>query len=192
MTLLLVGLVMFLGVHSVRIVAEGWRTRTRARVGEGVWKGAYSVLSVLGLVLIVWGYGQARQQPVELWPAPVWGRHAAALLTLLAFVLVTAAYVPGNGIKARVGDPMVLGVLLWAVGHLLANSTAADVLLFGAFGLWAMLDFGAARHRTRAGRVVQRAGSLGPTLVSVVVGVAAWALFAFWGHGVLIGVRPFG
>lgn len=192
MTLLMIGLLLFLGVHSVRIVAEGWRTQTLARIGEGGWKGAVSVLSLLGLVLIVWGYGQARQQPVVLWAAPAWGRHAAALLTLLAFVLLAAAYVPGNGIKPRVGHPMVLGVLLWAVAHLLANSSAADVLLFGSFALWALLDFAAARRRDRASAVHHRAGSVGRTLVTVGVGVVAWALFAFWAHGALIGVRPFG
>ncbi|MDP3614653.1 MAG: NnrU family protein, partial [Rubrivivax sp.] len=91
MTVLILGLVLFLGVHSVRIFAEDWRTGVRARLGEGPFKGVYSLLSLLGLVLIVWGYGLARQQPVLLWVPPVWTRHLAALLTLPAFVMLAAS-----------------------------------------------------------------------------------------------------
>jgi uncharacterized membrane protein len=192
MTWLILGLVLFLGTHSVRIVAEGWRTRTIARIGEGPWKGGYSLLSIAGFVLIVWGYGVARQTPEVLWASPVWVRHLASLLTLAAFVLLAAAYVPGNQIKSRLHHPMVLGVKAWALAHLLANNTLADLLLFGAFLVWAVLDFRAARARDRADGKVYLAGHLGRTLVAVVVGVGAWAVFAFWAHQQLFGVRPFG
>jgi len=120
MGVLILGLVLFLGVHSVRIVANDWRTQVIAQRGEGAWKGLYSVLSVVGLVLVVWGYGLARQQPVVLWVPPVATRHIAALLTLVAFILLTAPYVPRNGIKARLHHPMVLGVKVWAFAHLTA------------------------------------------------------------------------
>jgi uncharacterized membrane protein len=192
MVLLIIGLLLFLGVHSVRILAEDWRGVIRTRVGENAWKGAYSLLSLAGLVLICYGYGAARQQPVLLWASPVWTRHLAALLTLPAFVLLAASQVPGNAIKARLHHPMLLGVKLWAAAHLLANNTLADVLLFGAFLAWAALDFRAARQRDRALQTVYPAGRSGPTLVAVVGGLIAWAVFAFWAHGVLIGVRPFG
>ena len=192
MSLLILGLVLFLGVHSVRIVAEPWRTRMRARLGENGWKGVYTLVSLAGLALIVWGYGAARQQPMVLWASPTWTRHLAALLTLPAFVMLVAAYVPGNAIKARLHHPMVLSVKVWALAHLLANNTLADVLLFGAFLVWAVLNFRAARQRDRASNVVYPPGRAGPTVVTVVVGVAAWAAFAFWGHAALIGVRPFG
>jgi uncharacterized membrane protein len=192
MTLLILGLVIFLGLHSTRIVAESWRAGMLARLGDNGWKGLYSLLSLVGFVLIVWGYGVARQQPVVLWAAPVWTRHLAALLTVPAFVLLAAAYVPGNRIKAAVKHPMVLGVKLWALAHLLANNTLADVLLFGGFLVWAVLCFRAARQRDRAGQVVVAAGRLGPTLLTVLVGLLAWAAFAFWAHGAWIGVRPFG
>jgi uncharacterized membrane protein len=192
MTLLILGLVIFLGSHSTRIVAESWRAGMLARLGDNGWKGLYSLLSLVGFVLIVWGYGVARQQPVVLWAAPVWTRHVAALLTVPAFVLLAAAYVPGNRIKAAVKHPMVLGVKLWALAHLLANNTLADVLLFGGFLVWAVLCFRAARQRDRAGQVVVAAGRLGPTLLTVLVGLLAWAAFAFWAHGAWIGVRPFG
>jgi uncharacterized membrane protein len=192
MTLLILGLVIFLGVHSTRIVAEGWRTQMLARLGEGGWKGVYSLLSLVGLVLIVYGYGQARMDPTVLWGSPVWVRHLAALLTLLAFILLAAAYVPGNSIKAKLRHPMVLGVKVWALAHLIANNTLADVLLFGGFLVWAVLSFRAARGRDRAAGVVPTAGRAGPTVITVVVGFIAWAVFAFWAHAVLFGVRPFG
>jgi uncharacterized membrane protein len=192
MTLLILGLVIFLGVHSVRIFADGWRTRTLARVGEPAWKGVYTVLSIVGFALIVWGYGAARQQPVVLWAAPVWTRHLAALLTLVAFVMLFAAYVPGNGIKARLKHPMVLGVKVWAGAHLLANNTLADLLLFGGFLVWAVLDFRSSRQRDRASQVIYPPGRAGATAVTVVLAVVAWAVFAFWAHAALIGVRPFG
>ncbi|MEY8877857.1 MAG: NnrU family protein, partial [Leptothrix sp. (in: b-proteobacteria)] len=134
---LVIGLVLFLGVHSLRIVAEGWRSQVIAARGEGLWKGAVALLSLLGLVLIVRGYGAVRLDPVALWTPWAGGRHLAALLTLIAFVLLAAAYVPGNAIKAKVGHPMILGVKVWALAHLLANHTLADLLLFGGFLLWA-------------------------------------------------------
>ncbi len=192
MSLLILGLVLFLGVHSVRIVAEPWRTHFIAARGANAWKGLYTLISLLGLGLLVWGYGLARQQPVLLWPSPRWTRHVAALLTLPAFVILLAAYVPGNHIKARLHHPMVLAVKLWALAHLLANNTMADVLLFGSFLVWAAFSFRAARGRDRVAGTVYPPGRLGPTLVTGVAGLAAWAAFAFWGHAALIGVRPFG
>ena len=193
MVILVLGLLLFLGVHSVRIVAEGWRTATLARLGEGAWKGAYSVASIAGFALIVWGYGLARQQPVVLWPAvPVGVKHLVSLLTLAAFVLLAAAYVPGNHLKAKLHHPMILGVKLWAFAHLVANNTLADLLLFGGFLAWAVLSFRAARQRDKAAGTVYPAGKVAGTGIAVVVGVVAWAGFAFWAHGAWIGVRPFG
>ncbi len=192
MAMLILGLLVFLGVHSVRIVADDWRTATRARIGEMPWKAAYSLLSLLGFVLICYGYGAARQEAVLLWVAPVWTRHLAALLTLFAFVLLAASHVPGNAIKARLHHPMVLGVKVWALSHLLANGMLADVLLFGSFLVWAVLDFRSSRQRDRAAQTVYAPGRAGPTVIAVVAGVLAWAVFAMWAHRVLIGVRPFG
>ena len=192
MTLLMLGLVLFLGVHSTRIVADGWRTATIARVGEKPWKGIYSLLSIAGFVLLVIGYGAARQSPVVLFAPPVWTRHLAALLTIPAFVLLAAAYVPGNAIKRAVGHPMMAGVKVWALAHLLANGTLADVLLFGTFLAWAVLGFIAARRRDRAAGTTYPAGPGSRTAITVVVGLVAWAVFAFALHRPLIGVAPFG
>jgi len=192
MAYLLAGLVLFLGVHSVRIVADGWRTQTLVRVGEGFYKGVYSLLSLAGFALIVYGFGVARETPTMLWMPPVGMRHAASLLTLLAFILLAAAYVPRNGIKARVHHPMVLGVKSWALAHLLANGSVAHVVLFGAFLAWGVLDFIASRRRDRVHGTQYPAGTVSATAITVLVGVIAWAAFAFKLHGWLIGIRPFG
>jgi uncharacterized membrane protein len=189
---LVAGLLLFLGVHSTRVFADDWRSRTRERVGAQPYKGIYSLLSLAGFVLLVWGYGVARQQPELLWNPPVAMRHVAALLTLFSFVLLAAAYVPGNQIKARLHHPMVLGVKVWALAHLLANGTLADVLLFGSFLVWAIVLFAASRRRDRRERTVYAPGTGSATAITVVVGVLAWAAFAFWLHRVLIGVAPFG
>lgn len=192
MFMLVLGLVLFLGMHSVRIVAEPWRTRQLQRLGEKPWKGLVSLVSLAGFVLIVWGYGQARLDPVLLWTPPRGMNHLAALLTLAAFVMLAAAYVPRNGIKARLRHPMVLSVKIWALAHLLSNGTLADLVLFGSFLVWAVLNFRAARRRDRQAGAAAVPGTLGATLATVGVGVAAWAAFAFWLHGAWIGVQPLG
>lgn len=192
MTILMIGLAIFLGVHSVRIVAGPWRQAQIARRGEASWKLGFSVLSAVGLGLIIWGYGVARQAPVVLWNPPTAMRHAASLLTLLAFILLAAAYVPRNQVKARFHHPMVLGVKAWAVAHLLANGTLADVLLFGGFLAWAVVAFIAERRRDRFAGTTYAMGSARGTVIAILAGAVAWAVFALWLHGVLIGVRPFG
>lgn len=192
MAYLILGLVLFLGVHSVRIVADGWRTQTLARLGEGPYKGIYTLISLLGFGLIVWGFGVAREVPTMLWMPPRGMRHAATLLTLIAFVLLAAAYVPRNAIKSRLHHPMVLAVKTWALAHLLANGSVAHVILFGAFLAWAVANFIAARKRDRALGTSYPTGTLGGTVATVVAGVALWAAVAFWLHGLLIGIRPLG
>lgn len=192
MTVLVIGLILFLGVHSVRIVADDWRQAQIARRGLNAWKGLYSLVSLAGFALVVWGYAQARTQPQALWTPPRWAPHLASLLMLFAFILLVAAYVPRNGIKSWVRHPMLLGVMSWATAHLLANGTLADLLLFGSFGLWAVLDFIAARKRDHAAGDPMLPGALVGSLIALGLGVAAWALFAFWAHAWLFGVRPFG
>ncbi len=192
MTYLILGLVLFLGIHSARVFAEPLRAGFIAQRGANAWKGLYTVVSLAGFALLLWGYGQARQQPVLLWVPPAGLRHLAALLTLTAFILLAAAYVPGNGIKARVHHPMVLGVKTWAFAHLFATMTLGRLVLFGSFLVWAVLSFRAARQRDRAAGTVYPPGRMGATLLTVAGGAIAWAAFAFWGHSALIGVRPFG
>lgn len=192
MSLLVLGLLIFLGVHATRIFADGWRTRTIARLGDKPWKGVYSLLSLLGLALIVWGYGLARQQPVLLWSPPLGMKHLNSLFTLAAFILLAAAYVPRNHLKARLHHPMVLGIKLWAFGHLLATAKLADLLLFGSFLLWAIALYATSRRRDRALGTTYPPGTAAGTVAALVVGVLAWAVFAFWLHAAWIGVAPLG
>lgn len=189
MAWLILGLVLFLGVHSVRILAPDWRAHTIERVGEGAWKGVYSLLSIAGFVLIVWGYGQARAAGGMLvWMPPTGMRHVAALLTLLAFILLVAAYVPRNHIQRAVGHPMVIGVAIWALAHLLAVGWLHAIVLFGAFLAWAVADWLSARQR--ASVAPAESASAAMTGLTVVAGTIAWAAFAFWLHATLIGVAP--
>ena len=192
MSLLILGLILFLGIHSIRIFADGLRSRQVEKFGLLGWKAIYSIIALLGFVLIIYGYGEARLAPVVVWSPPVWTRHLAALLTIPAFILLVAAYVPGTRIKQKVGQPMVASVKIWAFAHLLANGTLADVLLFGAFLAWAVLDFISANRRDSAAGVVYATGPLSRDISAVVIGLAAWVVFALWLHGPLIGVRPFG
>lgn len=192
MSILVIGLVVFLGLHSVRIFAEGWRADKKAQLGEGAWKGLYSVASIVGFGLICWGYVIARQQPVVLWVPPVAMRHVAATLMLLAFIMLAAAYVSGNAIKSKLRHPMTLSVKTWALAHLLANGNLADVLLFGSFLIWAVACFIAARKRDRAAGTVYPVGKAVPTVMTVVIGLVAYGVFAMVLHKWLIGVPVFG
>ncbi|ENO93743.1 hypothetical protein C662_06307 [Thauera sp. 28] len=192
MTVLIIGLVLFLCTHSARIVAEDNRAQYIAHYGAAKWKLAYSIVSVIGLVLIVWGYAQARYDPVYLWFPPVWTRHLAALLLLPAFILLVATYLPGTRMKSALGHPMSAGVKLWALAHLISNGTLADVLLFGSFLVWSIAAFASARKRDRAHGVVRADGALGRDALAVLIGAGVWFVFARYLHAWLFGVAPFG
>jgi len=190
MSLLIAGLILFLVPHSTRIFANDWRTAMIGRLGEKPWKGAISLISLAGLVLIVLGYGQARLEPVVLWVPPLWLRHLALLLNLVAFVSLVAAYVPRNSIKAKFGHPMIAGVKAWATAHLLSNGNLADVILFGSFLAWAVLDFRVSRRRDRELEVVYPDATLLGTFATLAIGVLAWYVFLQWLHARWIGVSP--
>ncbi len=192
MLVLIMGLLLFLGTHSVRIIAEDWRTQQIAQRGALIWKGTYALVSLIGFVLIVLGYANARLDPIVLWEAPVWTRHLAALLTLPAFIFIVAAYLPGTKMKSKIGHPMVIGVKLWAFAHIIANGTLADVLLFGSFLVWAILSFRTSRRRDKSAGVVYESAGILRDGAAVVIGVIAWGVFAMFLHGTLIGVKPFG
>jgi uncharacterized membrane protein len=192
MIILILGLLMFFATHSLRIFAYDWREAQVARFGDTTWKGLFSLVSLVGLALIAIGFGQARLAPIVLWFPPVGLRHLSGLLVLISFILFAAAYIPGTRIKAKLGHPMVAGVKAWAFAHLLANGSLADVLLFGSFLAWSILNYGSARRRDLAAGTVYPAGSLNGDLTAVVVGLFAWLVFAFWLHGWFFNVRPFG
>lgn len=192
MALLIAGLILFLGAHSTRVFADDWRSGMIGRLGEMKWKGLITALSIAGFILLIVGYDQARITTTVLWQPPVWTRHLAILLNLLAFILLAAAYVPRNSIKAKIGHPMIAGVKIWALAHLLANGTLADVVLFGTFLLWAVLDFRASRRRDRMSAAVYPSGAMANTLLTVVVGLGAGGVFMLWLHARWIGVSPLG
>ena len=191
MILLVLGLALFLGVHSISIVAPEWRGAQIAQRGQPAWKGIYAVVSLASFVLLIYGYGLARQSPVVLYTPPGAARHISLLLMLPFFPLLFAAYLPGR-IKAAAKHPMLLAVKLWALAHLLANGRLADVVLFGSFLLWAVLSFRAARQRDRAAGNPPLSLHSGRDVITAFVGIFAWIIFALWLHGPLIGVRPFG
>ena len=189
MSLLILGLVLFLGIHSISIVAPGWRDAQAARLGENAWKGIYTLLSLAGFALIVIGYGQARQEPVVLYVPPAALRHVAALLMLPVFVLLVAAYMPGR-IKAAAKHPMLVATKLWATAHLLANGNLADVLLFGGFLAWAVADRISMKRRTQRPLPGAPAGRFNDA-VALALGLVLYVGFVAFGHRWLIGVSPF-
>ena len=192
MLLLILGLLVFLGTHSLRFGSDVRRDALIARLGAGRFKGLYSVVSAAGLVMVVLGFGMARETPVVLWTPPAGMRHLTFLLMLVSMVLLVAAYVPRNGIRARVHHPMVLSVKVWALAHLICNGTLAHVVMFGAFLLWSVVLFRASRRRDALLDVQYVGGETVPTLITVGVGVFAWLVLLGWLHGILIGVRLMG
>jgi uncharacterized membrane protein len=190
MLVLILGLIIFLGIHSVRILGESWRRDSIQRMGDGAWKGLYSVVSLVGLVLIIWGYGLARQAPVVLWNPPTWTQHVAITLNLIAAILFTAYLLPAGRIKARLGHPMLLSIKVWALAHLIANGTLADLILFGSFLVWAVADFAANKRRDRGIGTVRTAGPVRNDILVLVVGVLAWAALVWRAHYWIIGVHP--
>jgi uncharacterized membrane protein len=187
---LIAGLILFFGTHSVSIVNSSWRDRVAARIGEGPWKGVYSLVAIAGLVLIVWGFGLARQDPTILYIPPVWLRHVALLLLVFVFPLLLAAYLPGR-IKAITKHPMLVATKLWAFAHLLANGTLADLLLFGSFLAWAVVDRISMKHREQ--RPLPGAPpSPWNDAIAVVVGLVLYVAFVLRLHVWLFGVSPLG
>jgi uncharacterized membrane protein len=190
-TLFVAGLVIFFAAHSVRIFAEEWRAARIQQMGKRVWQGVYSVVSLVGFVLLIWGYGQARHAPMDLWAPPAWTYMATAIFTLPAFILVAASNVHGTRIKAAVGHPLNLGTMIWALAHLLSNGRLADVLLFGAFFVWTAFALPTALARDRKAGVTYPVLGISRDVIAVVAGVVVWALFAIYLHKPLIGVPAF-
>ncbi len=189
MTTLILGLALFLGMHSISVFAEGFRNSVAAKSDLG-WKAIYSVASLIGLFLIVKGYGAARLEPVVLYMLPVGFRHLSAMLMLPVFILFLAPYFPGR-IKTATKHPQLIAVKLWAVAHLLVNGTVADVVLFGSFLAWAVADRVSLKRRTV--RVIPGApASALNDLILIILGLGAYVAFAFWAHAAWIGVAPFG
>jgi uncharacterized membrane protein len=191
MPLLILGLLLFLGIHSVRILAPEWRRAQIASMGEGRWKGLYSAASLIGFVLIIWGYGQARPEAALIYEPPVWMKHVTLTLMLFAFVFWAVSQLPAGRVKAWVRHPLLLGVIIWAVAHLLANGDAASLTLFLGILAWAVIDRISIKRREAAGeRAEILAGPVGNDVIAVAVGVALYGLFVWKAHEWLFGVSP--
>lgn len=187
MTVLVIGLILFLGIHSLRIVAPGWRDARYAEMGEGKWKGLYSIAALIGLVVLIWGYALARPDAPVLYEPPVWMKHVNALIMLAAFVIMATNQRPAGAIKRAVKHPMLVSTKLWAFGHLLANGDLASVLLFGSFLVWAAADRIAAARRPAAAEIP---GTWRDDAFAVVGGGVLYVVFLFWAHSWLFGVAP--
>ena len=191
MALLVVGIIIFLGLHLIRVIAPGFRQSMIDSLGENGWKGVYSVVSILSLILLIYGFGQARQVTGILYTPPVWMAHITLTLMLLALICLVASLLPAGHIAVKTKHPMVLSVKIWAFAHLLANGETSSVLLFGAFLAWGVILRIALKRRERAGRLTLRPFVSGKyDLYAVIIGVVAWALITFKLHELLIGVAP--
>lgn len=191
MTYLIAGLVIFFGMHSVAIFAPQLRASARERLGDGAWKGVYAVISLIGFVLIVAGFGWARQSPVVLYTPPLWMRHVTFLFMLPVFPLLLAAYFPGR-IKTAAKHPMLAAVKFWAFGHLLVNGTLADVLLFGGFLAWAVVDRISLKRRPPQQAMRTAPPGRFNDLIAIVLGLVLYVVFIGWAHVRLFGVSPLG
>lgn len=190
MEILIAGLVLFLGMHSVSIVNEPFRNRMVERFGLQPWQGVHALLAIIGFVLIVWGYGLARQEPVLLYLPPAWLKHLAMLLLVFVFPLLIATYLPGR-INTATGHPMLAATKIWAFAHLLANGMLHDLVLFGSFLLWAVADR-ISMGRRQPQPVAVGEPSLRNDILAVVVGLLIYLIFVFKLHAWLIGVSPIG
>ncbi len=189
MIIFILGIILFLGVHSVRIFAESWRTRMIHQLGEKKWKGLYTLFSLIGFILLMIGYSQARPGSVVIWQPPIFAAHLAVLLNLFTFILFASSAPNNNAIRVKLKHPMILGVKVWALAHLLANGALIDLILFGSFLVWAVFDFRSARNRpspVEENKVI----NLKLTFISIFFGIVAWLAFLLGLHKWLIGVAP--
>lgn len=189
MTMLIVGMAIFLGTHLLRVLAPDFRTAMITRMGPWGWKGVYSVVALVGFVLVVKGYADARLTSPQLWATdPPWVRMAVALLMLPALILFIAAYLPGK-LRAAVKHPMLIATAFWAGLHLAVNGRLADLLLFGGFLAWALVVLMAATRRRPVVTPTVKSPALAWDGVAVALGGFAWWWFAFGGgHLLLVGM----
>lgn len=187
MVVLILGLILFLGVHSVRMLAPGGRDAAIGGFGEGAYKGAYTLASLIGLVLIVWGFGRTASDPAFLYVPPFWLRHATELLVLVALVLAVASALPPSHIGRAVRHPLLVGTAIWAVAHLFVNGEVGTTILFGAFLIWAVVDLIAQRIRPAKPKAPP---SWRFDIIAVVAGAAIYGLLVWRAHLWLFGVSP--
>ena len=188
---MILGLVLFFGVHTLTTQRE-MRARVIAASGEGGYKIGYTLVSLLGFVLIVWGFAHYRAAGMwEIWTPPTALKHLAVALMLPAVILVVASYIRGR-IYTRLKHPMLTGIKLWAAAHLLANGDLGSIILFGSFLGWAVFDRISLKHRADSGAPPIPVGGPSNDLIAVAVGLVAYLALGFAFHPVVIGVPVFG
>ena len=188
---MILGLVLFFGVHTLTTQRE-MRAQVIAASGEGGYKIGYTLVSLLGFVLIVWGFAHYRATGMwEIWTPPTALKHLAVALMLPAVILVVASYIRGR-IYTRLKHPMLAGIKLWAAAHLLANGDLGSIILFGSFLGWAVFDRISLKHRADSGAPPIPVGGPGNDLIAVAVGLVAYLALGFAFHPVVIGVPVFG
>ena len=186
MNRLILGLVVFFGVHSISLLALNWRNRIAERLGRRAWQGIYSIAALVGFYLLVAGYRAARVSDAVLYTSPGWFRYVAALLMLPAFTLALASVLPGR-IKIRAQHPLLLATMLWGVAHLLTNGGAADLLLFGTFLAWSVA-VRISLDRRPARPALALPGSTANDAIALIGGIALYVAFLFSLHARWIGV----
>jgi uncharacterized membrane protein len=190
LAILVLGLAVFVGGHALTI-ARGARAALVARMGEGPYKIVYSLVSIIGIALIVWGYAQYRATGwVQIWNPPGFMRHVTVALMWPSIVAITAAYSPGH-IKTALKHPMLVGVKLWAFAHLLTNGDLGSIVLFGAILAWAVGDRISLKRRTDAGGPPIPVGGWKNDLVAVITGTLVYLALGFVFHPIVIGVPAF-
>ncbi len=187
MIYLITGLVLFIGSHSIKMLAPGARERAILAVGQNAYRGLYSLVSLVGFGLLIWGYGQMRADPVFLYDPPEWGRHVTHTLMLISFILLAAPNSTG-WIKSTIRHPMALATVLWSGSHLLVNGTLGDILLFGWLFVWSVLNFLSSRSRDRNNSEITKTGFNINDVIAIVAGGAVYVAILLWLHVWLIGV----
>lgn len=186
MQIFILGLILFFGVHTLSIINESWRNEMVDKIGVWPWKGIYALISLIGLILLIYGYGLLRTTSTVLYTPAPWLTHLAMLLLLPVFPLLLAAYLPGR-IRNKVRHPMLVATILWAFAHLLVNGRLVDLLLFGIFLVWATIDLISMRRREQ--RPIPTAPeSTRNDVIAVALGLVLYVLFVLVLHALLIGV----
>ncbi len=188
---MIAGLLLFLGAHTLTTQRE-LRARMIASTGEGTYKIVYSLVSALGLALIVWGFSRYRATGwIDVWSPPVAMKHIAVALMLPAVIMFAASYLRGR-IYTTLKHPMLAAVKLWAAAHLLANGDLGSIILFGSFLAWAVFDRISLKRRKDAGGPPIPVGGATNDLIAIAVGVIAYLALAFAFHPAVIGVAVVG
>ena len=208
MEMMILGLILFLGSHSVGIFAPLWREKTVGKIGLNPYKGITSLVALAGIILIVKGHDNALDSLTWGWAPPLFTKHLTVLLMLFALIMLVSSFVPNNHIKAKLKHPMILGVKIWAFSHLICNGEGANVILFGSFLVWAVLDFRSVRQKDRlasqadtvnhfpgvADQTINSAPIPQPstfnTLLCIVLGALIWLALVAYLHNLLFGVYP--